>query len=87
MTLQFESLINGTYQDELIESVLEGDAVLIAGGPMDLVVMTKEEYDSMKSMADSLEAQAVRVGLRDIEERRTFPAEEVMSELKEEYDL
>ena len=54
---------------------------------MDLVVMTKEEYDSMKSMADSLEAQAVGVGLHDIEERRTFPAEEVMSELKEEYDL
>lgn len=87
MTLQFESLINGTCRDELMISVREEGAVRIAGGPEELVVMTKYGYDSLRSMAYSLEAQAIGIGLRDIEEGRTFPAEEVMAELKKEYGL
>ncbi len=87
MTVMYDSVINDAYSDELIKLVRSEGVVRIVGGSDDLVVLTRERYDSMRSRMESAEVQLVSVGLRDIEDGETIPAEEVMADLKKEFDL
>lgn len=87
MTVMYESVINNAYSDELMKLVRDEGVVQIVGGSDELVILTRERFDSMKSKIDSAEVQLVNVGLRDIEEGRVIPAEEVMADLKREFDL
>jgi len=87
MAFMYGSVINSACGVDLLRRVRAEGAVPITGGPEELVIMTRGRYDSMLSELGSAEAVSVGIGLRDIEEGRVIPAEEVMAGLEEEFDL
>ena len=87
MAVMYDSVINDAYSEELLKSIRNEGLVQIIGGSDDLVMLTRERYELMKSLIDSAETELVKSGLRDIENGDVILAEQVMSGIKKEFDL
>ena len=87
MVFLYDSVINDAYSKELLRIISNEGLVQIVGGPDDLVMLTRERCELMRSMVDSSEIALVKEGLRDIENGDMIPAEHVMADLKKEFNL
>ena len=87
MAFLYDSVINDAYSEELLRIIKNEGLVQIVGGPDDLIMLTREKYELMRSMVDFSEIALVKEGLRDIENGNAIPAEQVMADLKKEFNL
>ena len=87
MPVLYDSIINDAYSEELLKAIRNDGLVRIVGDSDELVILTRERYELMKSIIDAAEVESVKAGLSDIFNGDVIPAEQVMADLKKEFDL
>ena len=87
MPVLYDSIINDAYSEELLKAIRNDGLVRIVGDSDELVILTRERYELMKFIIDAAEVESVKAGLSDIFNGDVIPAEQVMADLKKEFDL
>ena len=87
MPVLYDSIINDAYSEELLKAIRNDGLVRIVGDSDELVILTRERYELMKFIIDAAEVESVKAGLSDIVNGDVIPAEQVMADLKKEFDL